>query len=127
MRPQPMVVVTDVETSSRWYQRVLGLESGHGGSEYEMLLDGGQLVLQLHETDVHEHPLLGAPGAGASGAGVALWFETDAFDAAVARVTEAGVEPADGPLVNPNAQHREIWLRDPDGYLIVVSSPFGDL
>ena len=29
--------------------------------------------------------------------------------------------------VNPLARHREIWLRDPDGYVVVVSSPYGDV
>jgi hypothetical protein len=24
---------------------------------------------------------------------------------------------------NPNAGHREIWLRDPDGYLVVLAEP----
>ena len=31
MRPQPLIAVTDVEASSRWYQRLLGCESAHGG------------------------------------------------------------------------------------------------
>ena len=39
-----MLVVSDVEASSRWYQDVLGLASGHGGDEYEMLLFDGDLV-----------------------------------------------------------------------------------
>jgi len=30
MRPQPLISVTDVPTSSRWYQRLLGCVSGHG-------------------------------------------------------------------------------------------------
>jgi hypothetical protein len=25
---------------------------------------------------------------------------------------------------NPNARHREIWLRDPDGYLVVLAEPY---
>jgi len=29
--------------------------------------------------------------------------------------------------VNPLAHHRELWLRDPEGYVVVVSSPYGDL
>ena len=33
----------------------------------------------------------------------------------------------EGPEVNPNAQHREIWLRDPDGYVVVLAGPCGDL
>ena len=30
------------------------------------------------------------------------------------------------PHVNPAPQHREIWLRDPDGYVVVVASPDGE-
>ena len=26
--------------------------------------------------------------------------------------------------VNPNAGHREIWLRDLDGYLVVLAEPY---
>jgi catechol-2,3-dioxygenase len=38
----------DVEASSQWYQRLLGLRSDHGGATYERLADKGTLVLQLH-------------------------------------------------------------------------------
>jgi hypothetical protein len=31
MRPQPLIAVTDVEASSRWYQRLLDCQSAHGG------------------------------------------------------------------------------------------------
>jgi hypothetical protein len=34
---------------------------------------------------------------------------------------------ADGPLDNPLAQHREIWLRDLDGYVVVVASTYGTI
>ncbi|MBL0217034.1 MAG: hypothetical protein IPQ07_24560 [Myxococcales bacterium] len=27
---------------------------------------------------------------------------------------------------NPNANHRELWVRDPDGYTVVLASPDGD-
>ena len=45
MRPQPLIAVRDVEATSRWYQRLLGCESAHGGAEYERLTVGGELVL----------------------------------------------------------------------------------
>lgn len=32
MRPQPLIAVSDVEASSRWYQKVLGCIGDHGGS-----------------------------------------------------------------------------------------------
>jgi hypothetical protein len=36
----PMLQVADVSASSEWYQRTLGLVSGHGGDEFEMLFAG---------------------------------------------------------------------------------------
>ena len=52
MRPQPMIVVNDVPASSRWYQSLLNVKSGHGGDEYEQLVrEDGTLILQLHEGD----------------------------------------------------------------------------
>jgi catechol 2,3-dioxygenase-like lactoylglutathione lyase family enzyme len=86
MRPQPLISVTDVERSGRFYQELLGCVSGHGGQEYERLLRDGTLVLQLHRFDVeHHHGRIGDPSARPYGNGVALWFEIDDFDAALGR------------------------------------------
>jgi len=41
-------------------------------------------------------------------------------------VADLGAEVLEGPLVNVNAQHREVWIRDPDGYTVVVAGPPGD-
>lgn len=131
MRPQPLIAVTDVEASSRWYQRLLGCQSAHGGAEYERLVSGSTLILQLHRFDVeHHHGAIGNPDDQPYGNGVLLWFEIDDFDAAVARVTELKApivlprhrNPPDGDG-GPN--HWEIWLRDPDGYTVVLASPDG--
>ena len=129
MQPQPLISCTSVPASSEWYQRVLGLESAHGGDEYEMLMADGRLVLQLHEVDAHEHPALVREGEPLGGNGAAPWFETSAYAAALARIRAAGgdVDVAEDDHVNPLAQHREIWLRDPDGYVVVVCSPYGDV
>ncbi|MCO5970240.1 VOC family protein [Actinoallomurus soli] len=121
MRPQPMISVVDVERSSRWYGRVLGATSGHGGSEYEQLLVDGHLVMQLHRLEVgHHHGPLADPDRPV-GNGVALWFATAEFDAAVRRVRAVDAQVVTDVHVNPNAGHREIWLRDPDGYLVVIA------
>lgn len=94
VRPQPMIAVADVPASSRWYQQVLGATSGHGGAEYEQLLVDGQLIMQLHEHETGHHH--GTIG-----------------------------DPAQPDVhLNPNAGHREIWLRDPDGYLVVLAEPY---
>lgn len=125
MTIEPMIVVKSVAFSSAFYQRVLGLESAHGGDEYEMLMADGRLVLQLHHQDAHEHPGMWRPDV-PPGNGMVLWFRTDDFDAAVSRVRASKAEIVAEPHVNPNARQHEIWLRDPDGYLVVISNHFGD-
>ena len=131
MRPQPLICVRDVEASSRWYQRLLGCRSDHGGAEYERLVWQGALILQLHRWNVeHHHGPIGDPDARPYGNGVLLWFEVDDIDAANARAVELKAEvvmprhrnPPDGDG-GPN--HWECWLRDPDGYTIVLASPDG--
>ena len=127
MQPQPLIAVSDVEASSRWYQAVLGAESGHGGPEYEQVVCQGKMVLQLHHWDAHEHPHLGNPHSNPYGNGALLWFQTDQFDAAVGRAIALGADMLEAPKVNPSANHREFWLRDPDGYVVVIAGPHGDL
>lgn len=131
MNPQPLICVSDVEASSRWYQRLLGCQSAHGGPEYERLVVQGRLILQLHRWDVaHDHGRIGDPAITPYGNGVLLWFEVDDIDAAVARAESLRAEivmprhrnPPDG---NGGPNHWELWLRDPDGYTVVLSSPDG--
>jgi len=128
MRPQPLISVRDVEASSRWYQRLLGCQSAHGGAEYERLVSDGQLVLQLHRWDVeHHHGKMGDPHL-THGNGVLLWFETSDFDAAVVRATEMQAEVVLPRHRNPpegegGPNHWGIWLRDPDGCTVVLASP----
>ena len=131
MRPQPLIAVTDVEASSRWYRHLLGLESAHGGSEYERLTRDGALVLQLHSFGVeHDHGPIGNRDDTPYGNGVLLWFEVDDFDEALQRGVELDADvvlprhrnPPDG---NGGPNHWEIWLRDPDGYMVVLASPDG--
>jgi len=127
MKPQPFIAVADVAASSRWYQELLGCESGHGGEEYERILHDGEIVLQLHRWEAHEHPHMGDPASKPYGNGSLLWFQTDAFDDAVQRARKLEAEVLHEPMVNPSAQHRECWLRDPNGYVVVLASAYGDL
>ena len=130
---QTMVAVRDVEASSRWYQRLLGLQSDHGGPQYERLLSAGTLVLQLHDRETgHHHGRIGDPGR-EPGNGVLLWFgEVADFDQVVARAEELDATIVLPPHRNPpegqgnGPAHRELWVRDPDGYTVVVASPDGE-
>lgn len=123
MRLSPLICVHDVEKSSRWYQQLLGCESGHGGRNYERLNADGKLVLQLHDWDVeHDHGVLGDPALRPYGNGVLLWFELDDFDAAVARAETMNVEIIKPRRWSENGNW-ECWLRDLDGYTVVLTSP----
>ena len=116
-----MITVADVPAASRFYQAVLGATSDHGGAEYERLTIDGELVMQLHSADVGHHHGPLRDTSQPPGSGVLLWFEVDEFDDAVARTRETGAEIITDVHVNPNAGHREIWLRDRDGYLVVLA------
>ncbi len=130
-RPQPLICVRDVEASSRWYQRLLGCQSAHGGAEYERLVSDGTLILQLHSFEAeHHHGPIGDLDDKPYGNGVLLWFEVDDFDAAVARAAEMRAQVVKPRHRNPPSggggpNHWECWLRDPDGYTVVLASPDG--
>jgi predicted enzyme related to lactoylglutathione lyase len=129
---QTLIAVRDVEASSRWYQELLGLKSDHGGPHYERLLSSGTLVLQLHNWDIeHDHGRIGDPDREV-GNGVVLWFgEVSDFDDVVTRAEQLGASVVIPPHRNPSPGegngpgHREIWIKDLDGYTIVVASPDG--
>jgi hypothetical protein len=69
----------------------------------------------------------------AVGNGVLLWFgDVTDFEGVVARVHELGAAVLREPHRNPpdgqgnGPGHREIWIKDPDGYAVVVASPDGE-
>jgi catechol 2,3-dioxygenase-like lactoylglutathione lyase family enzyme len=121
--PQPMVVVRDVATSSRFYQQVLDAESGHGGDEYEQIVRDGEIVLQLHAIEVENHHGPLADPEQPLGNGVLVWFEVADFEGAVDGVRATGARIVRDVHTNPNALQQEIWVRDPDGYLVVLAGP----
>ena len=124
---RPMLQVHDVEASSRRYQQMLGLRSGHGGSEYEMLFAGEDFLLHLHGLDAHEHGILQAGADEKRGIGVSLWFQLEdepALRSTFERAAAAGADVAEPPHWNPLAHHFEASLRDPDGFVVVIHSPF---
>lgn len=126
---QPLIAVRDVRASSRWYGELLGADSlpEHSHRDvYDRICCSGQLILQLHAWDKEEHPNLTDADAAPPGHGVLVWFQVDDFDGAVQRAHGLGAEVIEEPHVNPAPRHREIWLRDPDGYVVVVASPDGE-
>jgi catechol 2,3-dioxygenase-like lactoylglutathione lyase family enzyme len=124
VQSQPLIAVRDVRASSRWYQHLLNtqaLPEHEHRDVYERIFCDGHLILQLHAWDEEHHPNLVNADAAPCGHGVLLWFEVDDFDAAVERARSLRAQVVEEPHVNPNAGHREIWLRDLDGYVVVIA------
>jgi len=127
---QPLIAVHDVRASSRWYGTLLAADSlpEHKHRDlYDRVFSSGRLILQLHAWDEQHHPNLINANAALPGHGVLLWFQVDDFDSTVNRARELRAEVILEPHVNPAPQHREMWLRDPDGYVVVIASPDGEL
>ena len=82
--------------------------------------------MQLHAWDEEQHPNLVNRDAAPPGHGVLVWFVVSDFDATVERARALVAQVIEEPHVNPNAGHREMWLRDPDGYVVVFASPDGE-
>jgi len=126
---QPLIAVRNVRASSRWYAELLGadpLPDHEHRDVYDRIWRSGHLLLQLHAWDAEEHPNLVNAKAAPPGHGVVLWFQLDDFDAAVGRARGLKAEIVEEPHFNAAPGHREIWLRDADGYVVVVASPDGE-
>ena len=117
----PMLFVDDVEKTSAFYQRLLGLKSAHGGREYEMLTDAeGRLCLQLHHAHAEEHGGERLPAGSARGAGVLLYFAVADVRAIYAGAQAMGATCEGPPTYIRIAGHTEFVVRDPDGYAVAV-------
>ena len=126
VQAQPLIAVRDVRASSRWYGKLFSTDSlpdhEHRGF-YDRVYSSGRLILQLHAWDREHHPNLVDADAAPHGHGVLFWFQVEDFEATVARAREMGAAVILEPHFNPAPKHREIWLRDPDGYVVVIAGP----
>lgn len=124
--PQPLIAVRDVRASTRWYEQVLGCQS-LGASDhddvYQRLYSGRELVMQLHSWDDENHPNLVDRERAPLSHGVVLWFEVVDFDERLEMIRAIQAEVLVEPFHNQYAGHREVWIRDPDGYVIGLASP----
>ncbi len=125
---QPLIAVRDVRASAKWYATLLGADAlpEHAHRDvYDRICSSGRIVLQLHAWDEEDHPNLMDRTAAPLAHGVVLWFQVDDFDAALTRARALDAEVVEEAHVNPAPAHWEIWLRDPDGYVVAVCGPDG--
>ena len=119
MHSVPMLFVSDVEATSSWYQRTLGVTSGHGGPEFEMLLGGDNVILQLHVRD-SDHDDHGVSTIDPLGHGVIVVIYVDDAKMAFQTVLDAEADVTEELHFNPRANMDEFTLKDPNGYAVMV-------
>jgi catechol 2,3-dioxygenase-like lactoylglutathione lyase family enzyme len=123
-RTWPIIGVTDVSGSFKWYQSLLGLpETLPAHDDFGQIVDAdGTVLLCLHEWGAHQHPSLISPHDAKPGNGLLLFFRVDNFDVALqgARALVSRLE--EEPHVNPSTGTTEFSLRDLDGYYVTISA-----
>jgi catechol 2,3-dioxygenase-like lactoylglutathione lyase family enzyme len=123
-RTWPIVGVSDVARSLRWYQTLLGLPKKDPAHEYfGQVLDADETVLLcLHQWGAHDHPTLASPEHAEPGNGLLLFFRVDNFDESLRRARTLVAKLDEDSRLNPNTGTQEFALRDPDGYYVMVSA-----
>ena len=116
----PLLAVSDVDRSSRWYQETLGF-----ADVFTMRgRDGASLLAHLRWCTFADVLLTPSrtPMDGQRGVGIALNFATTSVDDVADRARAAGATIVDGPIDRPwNA--RDVTIADPDGYRLTFTAP----
>jgi predicted enzyme related to lactoylglutathione lyase len=124
--PEPLITVSSVYASSKWYQEVLGCTSRWGGLEedpdhpYDCIVSGDTVVVQLHARDADEHAFLREAGPLAHGQGMCLYLRVDDVHEIEDRAAKAGATVLGPPHLNDGPGWLELELVDPDGYYVTV-------
>ena len=123
-RTWTIIGVSDVASSFKWYQLLLGLPAtAPAHDDFGQILDSdGTVLLCLHQWGAHEHPSLMSPDEASPGNGLLLFFRVDDYEMALKRARALVDRFEEEPDVNPNTQTREFSLRDPDGYYVTISA-----
>jgi glyoxylase I family protein len=124
------LIVADLERSRRFYGGALGLEEVARPQNF--VFEGAWFQVgddQLHllvETETTGIAGAADPGpSGAMGLATHIALETDDLDAARARLEEHGADLIGGPMARGDG-YEQIFLRDPDGYVIELFEHTGE-
>ena len=115
-----VLTVSDVERTCEFYERVLGMRAVTFGDGRRALAFGGQKI-NLHQAGREFEPKAAYPTPGSAD----LCLVTrGGLETVSSHLEDCGVEVAHGPVEKEGAigTMRSVYLRDPDGNLIEVSS-----
>lgn len=122
IKTELIIAVKDVKKSSKWYQILLGCNSGHGGDIFEILTnDTGNQVLSLHKWGEHNHPTLHKPKKD-NGNGFILYFLVDDLKLIWENALKLNAIIEEKPHLNKNSGRMEFSIRDLDNYYISVTT-----
>ena len=117
----PIIAVKDVEASSKWYQKIFGFKSNHGGDHFSVLVsDDNEIILCLHKWNEHNHPTMTSPDI-TVGNGLLFYFRTENMDMIYQNAIKADCVIEEEVHLNPNSLRQEFSFRDPDGYFLTVT------
>ncbi len=119
MQSTTMLFVEDVEVASKWFQNFLGVTSGHGGREFEMLLSEDRLFLQLHliEEGHHDHEVSTTDPLGH---GVVVVIYVEDADTLYKKAKSLDLDVISDLHFNETANMHEFVVREPNGYSLMI-------
>jgi predicted enzyme related to lactoylglutathione lyase len=126
LAPEPLITVSNVYASSKWYQAVLGCTSRWGGLEddpdhgYDCIVSGETVILHLHAREVDDHAFLKEAGRDAHGQGMCLYLRVDDVEDVFNRARKANAQIIAPPKLNETPGWLELELVDPDGYYLTA-------
>lgn len=128
-RVWPIIAVSDVPASARWYVDLLSAQQTHpGGTQFDQIVDDdGTVLLCLHywgptgASGEHEWPTLLTPGPSDHN-GLLLWFVVDDFEATWERAKALGTAVVEQPNTDNGTGKPAFVVRDPDGYHVAINA-----
>lgn len=114
-----VLTVSDISTTIRFYEEVLGFSAVTFKQNRKVLIFGAQKI-NLHQQEMEFEPKASRPTPGSAD----LCFITSTpINDVVSEILQAGISIVEGPVERTGAtgEIMSIYIRDPDGNLIEIS------